>query len=274
MNADQMEISLSKLDLSLAHLRQCPERMIKEMISSLEKRGQINPVIVAGDSKHMTLVDGFKRYQAFKAMDIKTILVRILPISGANMKAHLYILNQSNGFSFIEECLLIRELIRKEGLMQKDVGLILQHHKSWVSRRYSIICNLDKQLVEDIRVGLIPSGSGQILARLPQNNQVDLSAAIQRDSLKINEIKRLIDLWFKTDDPEFRKFLINSSKEALKLSTTAPIEKIDQRIPEFARGFYKSVIKLKKSATLLKNKSKRNFDMIPPDCESILKIPF
>jgi len=265
-----ISIEPSKLDLSLAHLRQCPQSAIKAMISSLEKRGQLNPVIAAQEDKRMILVDGFKRHQAARTIGMKNIFVHILPLSGPNMKAYLYLLNKNNGFSFIEECLLIHELVEKDRLPQKDAAIMLERHESWVSRRLDIYRHLVPEVIEDIRTGLLPAGSGQSLARLPQGNQVDIAAAIARDGLQVKEAKRLVDLWCKADSPEARRFVVGSSRKALELSQINSNEKIDPRIPANARGWFKAVCRLKQSAMNLKQKSENSLGAMPPESESIL----
>jgi len=272
MSNHHLAVPLSNLDLSLSHLRQSPAHAVREMASSLEKRGQLNPVVAAGDSGRMILVDGFKRHQALSLIGQKDISVRLLPVSGVQMKSYLYILNRGNGFTFIEECLLIHEMVEKDGLLQKDVGLLLERHKSWVSRRLDIFRRLDRQIIEDIRVGLLPSGSGQFLALLPRDNQPDMSAAIQRDDLKVNQIKRLIELWRRAESPETRSFLIASSKTALELAGRDSTEKMDPRIPTSAASFYKAVRNLKHSASLLKNRSLKQLGAMSRESESILNL--
>jgi len=263
-------VSPDKLDLSLAHLRQSPDSSVKAMVSSLEKRGQLNPIIAGGDEKHMTLIDGFKRHQAAMIIGMDKLSVQILPLSTVNMKAYIYIFNRNDGFSFIEECLLIYELVEKDGLAQTEVSVILERHKSWVSRRLDIYRRLNPRIIEDIRVGLLPSGAGQSLAQLPQCNQVDFSAAIQRDRLKINQIKQLINLWHKAEDPEAKRFVVENSIKALELSQIKPDEKINPNIPVFVKGWYKAVCNLKTSAFILKQKSIKGFGAINLETKTTL----
>jgi len=263
-------ITPNKLDLSLAHLRQCSESSIKHMVSSLEKCGQLNPIIAAGDEQRIILVDGFKRHQASVIIGMDKLNAQLLPLSKVNMKAYIYLLNHNEGFSFIEECLLIHELVEKDGLTQTEVSSLLERHKSWVSRRLNIYRNLNSKVVEDIRAGLIPSGSGRSLAELPQCNQVDFSAAILRDDLKVNEIKQLVNLWKKADSPESKRFVVEKSRKALELSQIDYVEKIDPRMPQSVRGWYKAVCNLRKNALILKQQSMKQFGAMSMETETIL----
>ena len=263
-------VTPNQLDLSLAHLRQCSESSIKKMVSSLEKCGQLNPIIAAGDEKNFILVDGFKRQQAAVIIGMDKLSTQVLPLSKVNMKAYIYLLNRNDGFSFIEECLLIHELVEKDGLTQTEISVMLERHKSWVSRRLNIYRNLNSKVIDDIRTGLIPSGSGRSLAQLPQCNQVDFSAAILRDNLKVNEIKRLVNLWKKADSPESKRFVVEKSRKALELSQMDYVEKIDPRMPQSVRGLYKAVCNLRKNALILKQQSMKGFGAMNMEIETIL----
>ncbi len=154
------------------------------MVHSLEKRGQLTPVVTARDGNSLVLIDGFKRQMAAEILGLKSLMLITLPSEGALMKAHMYLLNRKNGFSMIEEAMLIRELVEVDGLMQVEVAAMLERHKSWVSRRLEMVRRLAPQIVEDIKLGLMPPGSAISLARLPESNQADLDSTIQRHKLE------------------------------------------------------------------------------------------
>ena len=99
----------SKLDLRFKQLRTLSESSIRSMAHSLEKRGQLTPVVTARDGNSLVLIDGFKRQRAAEILGLKSLMVIILPSEGALMKAHMYLLNRKNGFSMIEEGMLIRD---------------------------------------------------------------------------------------------------------------------------------------------------------------------
>jgi len=248
-------ISPTKLDLSLSHLRGCPNRLVQTLCESLKKQGQLRPIVVTENNGRYILIDGFKRQKASMIIGLANLSAQLLSCTSTRAKGLIYQLNRNHGFTYIEECLLIQELVEKDGLTQADVGIMLERHKSWVSRRLSMLSRLDQGIIKDIQLGLLPPGSGRLLARLPQRNQSDLSAAIIRDRLNLNESKRLVDLWFKADTSEGKQFVVKSSLKALELSEKKRHEQYDPRIPAYAKSWYTSIRRLKTNANELKQKS-------------------
>ena len=212
-----IRVSPDHLDLSLGFLRPVHARVQAKMTDSLIKYGQLTPLIVVEDKGRMILVDGFKRLRCAKELGMESLRVVPLKKSTAEAKALIYLLNRPTGFSMITEALLIRDLVEVEGLNQVETAVLLERHKSWVSRRLSMIRNLTPEIVDDIQLNLVPAGVGPSLARLPGDNQGDFSLAIQTNDLKSQEVKRLVDLWCKTKDPGVRRYLVKSPRKALEV---------------------------------------------------------
>ncbi len=171
----------------------------------------------------------------------------------------------------IEEAILIRELVDVDGMKQVEVATLLERHKSFVCRRLEMIRALVPQLVEVIKLGLIPPGSGLSLAQLPQSNQGDLAATIQTHQLSAGESHRLIDLWCKAKDNEARDFLRSSPRKALDLAQTKKEPPIDPRIPQDCAAWLKTVQALENVATALRLKSKYAFNMLDQEIISLLR---
>ncbi|MFQ5975807.1 MAG: ParB/RepB/Spo0J family partition protein [Candidatus Hydrothermarchaeales archaeon] len=265
-----IELSPARFDLRLKPLRLLPESSIQSMCRSLEAKGQITPLVAAIDQSAYVLVDGFKRQHAAQILGLTRVMVIIVPFEGAMMKAQMYLLNKNNGFSMIEECMLIQELVDKDGLNQVEAAAILDRHKSWVSRRLALMRSLTAQIVEDIKLGLIPTGSAQELARLPGCNQGDLGAVIQTHRLNVKQSNRLIDLWCKAKDKEVREFIIKSPGKALELSAQDEEERLDPRIPSRARGWVKAVMALERIAITVCLRSKKEIGPLEKEVYKIL----
>ncbi len=212
-----IKVPPEQLDLRLSFLRPTHTKIVDKMTASLIKYGQLTPVTVVADKDRMLLVDGFKRQRSARQLNMHEILVTALHKTNCEAKALIYLLNRPASFSIIAEANLIRDLIEVEGLNQVETATLLDRHKSWVSRRLAMIRGLAPEVVEDIKLALIPAGVGSSLARLPRDNQTDFSAAIQKHGLKPGEVKKLIDIWCKTKEPDVRRHLLVSPHKSLQI---------------------------------------------------------
>ncbi|MBF0234707.1 MAG: ParB N-terminal domain-containing protein [Desulfamplus sp.] len=210
-------LGLSKIDVCLEPFRKSKANVIEKMKASLQAKGQLTPVMVVESDNILILVDGFKRYNASMALGRKEINAVVVESDLTRAKAMIYTMNRASGFTVIQEGHLCRALVEKDGLTQNEAAVLLDRHKSWVSRRIDLIRRLNPGVVSDIELELIPPGSGVSLARLPFNNQADFSAIIQTHKLSSESIQRLVDMWCKAHEPEIKQFIMQSPQEALKI---------------------------------------------------------
>jgi ParB-like chromosome segregation protein Spo0J len=134
-----------QFELDLERLRRPRDAAIKKMVGSLKKRGQLTPVIAVENERRFTLVDGFKRYHAAVKLCLPALKTVCIEADAKQAKAMMYLLNRSGGFTMIQEALLVRELIDSEGLTQTEAGILLDRHKSWISRRLDMVRRLAPQ---------------------------------------------------------------------------------------------------------------------------------
>lgn len=210
-------ITMDQVDLRFLKLRSPTALAIKNMAESLKKQGQLTPVVLTGEERPYILIDGFKRYLAAQSLGLESIKAIFIHAELTQAKIMMYLMNRKEGLSYIQEALLIRELVDQDGLKQTQVARLLDHHKSWVNRRLMVIRGLGPEILEDLSLELLPTGAAVPLSRVAPCNQTDLSAAIVRHNLNLKEIHMLIDLWCKTREPAEKQFLLQAPKEALAL---------------------------------------------------------
>jgi len=208
-------VAPDELDLRLRRLHQPSENALEAMARSLRKHGQLSPLAAVDEDGGLILVDGFKRQGAAEKIGLERLSVMPVAAQSAQSKALMYLLNRSRGFTNIQEALLVRELVEVDGLQQVEAALILERHKSWVCRRLSMIRALAPEIVDDLQLGLLPPGCGCTLARLPRCNQADLAVAIRTHRLAPAQIRRIVDIWCKTREADFKKFLLMHPLAAL-----------------------------------------------------------
>ncbi len=191
-------------DFRFVHPRQ--ERVIRESIRSL---GQLAPVVATRRSQKLALVDGFKRFGAAQKLGIEQLMVRELALTEQGVLAAMYNLNRHGaGLTDFEQAMVVRALHRKHGLSQKEVGQVLSKHKSWVCRRLQMAEQLNEQVQEDLRVGLLSVSLVRELLRLPRGNQPEVALCLSRHGLTVREASRLITLFGEMTEREDQEALL------------------------------------------------------------------
>src|ERR1700680_4839592 len=94
---DIRSVPLRDLDLALARLRQLPDAQVREKVESLRRKGQLSPLVAADCDGTLVLVDGFLRHQAALRLGLDALLVAVVSLSSAHMKAQVYLRNRERG---------------------------------------------------------------------------------------------------------------------------------------------------------------------------------
>lgn len=190
----------------------------KQMLTSLQRYGQISPVVVSKSKGGLfDLVDGFKRLRASRQIaKMNTLRAHVLPLNTRAAKAAVLYLNWgSRSVSDLEEGWVIHALCSEDGLTQVEVGALLGRDKSWVSRRLSLVQRLSEEVQEQIRLGLLSGTAGRELARLPRGNQNDVLKAIETHRLCSREVSSLVKVLL-SEEPSQRRPLLSDPRGALR----------------------------------------------------------
>jgi ParB-like chromosome segregation protein Spo0J len=238
-----IQVGPEALDLTLGRLRILSGAAVASMKLSLEDHGQMSPLIAGEqDTGALCLIDGFKRQRAAVELGVSSLDVMVVRVSSLEMKAQLYLRNRHNGFTLVEECLLISELRRLDGLSQVEIGDLLKRHKSWVCRRLQFIERLSPHLLEEVRVGLLEPGSARKLSVLPPGNQEEMAAVVKAQRLKPHETACLVRLYQTAPTGEAKRFVLTHPREALgHLHDDGPDEPNDPRLSPRAQKIHKGL---------------------------------
>lgn len=191
-----IEISTEEIGDSYAKLRLVNAAAYAAMERSIGQYGQITPVVVGqpAGSKY-ELVDGFKRYWACKKLGHKSLSCRVLKGKDRALKsAMLYLNMQVSTIGDLEQGMIIQSFYKDDKLTQVEIAKLLSRHKSWVSRRLSLVERLSDEVIEQMRLGLIGTSIGRELARLPRGNQKEALETLQKYRFTVRETARLVSL--------------------------------------------------------------------------------
>jgi ParB family transcriptional regulator, chromosome partitioning protein len=213
------------------------------MAKSLERYGQLSPVVVCRREDRYELVDGFKRLGAARHLpQFEHLSARLLEADERTVKAAIYGLNRASGRTReLEEAWIIHALVREDGMSQVEVAELLGRHKSWVCRRLALIERLGTKAREELRVGLLTPTAARQMVRLPQGNQEEVLDAVRRESLSGAELAGVVDLWLGCSHRSQQQYLLAHPREALSQAQGAAPAGRDPRLSEAGNQVWKRV---------------------------------
>ena len=190
------EIEIAQLHLRYAHTRiEWPQKVLA-LASSMERFGQILPVIVLreGDNSFV-LIDGYLRVKALKRCLRDTVTAEIW--EGKEEEALVEILARANSrkWDLLEEAALLRELHDQHHLSQSRIASMVGRKQSWVSGRLALYSTLSEDLLGSIRKGAISTWAATRviapIARAIPEHAKTLSDNLSKEPLSTRELTLL-----------------------------------------------------------------------------------
>jgi len=190
------EIEVAHLDLRYAHTRiQRPERVFALAIS-IERFGQILPVIVLREEiNSFILIDGYLRVKAVERCGRDTVVAEIWECKEEEALVEVLARAHSRKWDLLEEAALIRELHDQCHLSQSRIASLLGRKQGWVSGRLALYHALSEDLFELIRKGTISTWAATrviapIARAMPEHGKA-LSENLSKASLSTREMALL-----------------------------------------------------------------------------------
>jgi ParB family transcriptional regulator, chromosome partitioning protein len=215
----------------------------RAMAKSLERYGQISPVVVCRRGERYELIDGFKRLGAARRLgQIDHLSARLMEADERTVKAAIYGLNRAGGRTReLEEAWIIHALVREDGMSQVEVAELLGRHKSWVCRRLALIERLGAKARDELRVGLLSPTSARQIVRLPQGNQPEMLDALRREALSGAELAGVVELWLGCTDGGQQQYILAHPREALSQAKGVTPSGRDPRLSEAGNHVWKRI---------------------------------
>jgi ParB-like chromosome segregation protein Spo0J len=215
----------------------------RAMARSLERYGQLSPVVVCRRQDRYELIDGFKRLGAARRLvPLESLAARLLEADERAAKAAIYGLNRAGGRTReLEEAWIIHALVRDDGMSQVEVAELLGRHKSWVCRRLALIERLGLKARDDLRVGLLSPTAARQIVRLPEGNQGEVLDAARREALAGAELTGLVDLWLGCANASQQQYILAHPREALSQAKGLVHAVRDPRLSEAGNHLWKRI---------------------------------
>jgi ParB family transcriptional regulator, chromosome partitioning protein len=178
MDAARLDVDLHLLELRFAGARLMEAQAVEKLARSIERDGQIVPLIVVGSpdsseggTQRLVLIDGYRRVAALRRLGRDRACVERWPCEVAEAVMGVLARTQSRSFAAIEEALLLRELTQGLGVSQRDAALRCGRDVSWVNRRLTLLSALPEAAVAAVREGRLSTWSAaRVIAPLARAN--------------------------------------------------------------------------------------------------------
>jgi ParB/RepB/Spo0J family partition protein len=191
---EPLEVPAAELGERLAQVR-LQQGADAEMAMSLRRYGQLTPLLCyrGPTSGALEVVDGFRRLRVAQQYGFPGRLrVQVLALDERGALAALLALHRgAAGLSELEQGLVVRALVREQGMAQAEVAQLLRRDPSWVSRRLLLVEALAPEVQADVRLGLLSATCAREIARLPRGKQAATAHAVATRGLSVREATRL-----------------------------------------------------------------------------------
>lgn len=194
---------------------------VQKMVVSMEKHGQLQPVIIMQEDNDYQLIDGFKRYFAAEKLPLGQLEARMIDVPPVVGKAMILSYNKTSG-SLIgyEEGLVVQNLKTEHLMSQKEISELLGHSCSWVCRRLLLVEKLDAPVQDALRMGQITSGHARGLAKLPRGKQQEFASCIIANNLTTSQSSKLISMYLGSGTKEETKWLLTDPLKAIEAAVS------------------------------------------------------
>ena len=206
-----VQVAVDDLDLRFAPLRLVSPAQVASLSASVRREGIRQPVLAASEVEPQchVLVDGFKRVRVARELGIARLSATLLAIDGPMALCTMLRANAPHkGLSALEEGWIVRRLCRDHGLTQVKAGALLSHEQSWASHRLRLVEQLEEELQEDLRLGLLAPAVARELGRLPRAFQIAAATAVREHGLLSRQAARLVRNLLSTADPRMRQEIL------------------------------------------------------------------
>ena len=190
------EIEIAQLQLRYGHTRIERPKESLALAGSIERVGQIIPVIVVREGMIFVLLDGYLRVKALRHCGRDTAMAEIWECKEEEALVAILARAHSRRWDFLEEAALLRELHDHCHLSQSKIAFLVGRKQSWVSTRLALYHALSEDLVELIRLGSISTWTATrvivpIARAIPEHGKL-LSENLSRVSLSTREMAQFL----------------------------------------------------------------------------------
>jgi len=185
------------------------EEAIKELATSIEKHGLMQPIVVIEDKDEYILVAGERRLKAIKSLNKDKIKAIIVDISLNDLREYALIENiQREDLNPIEIAYSLKALIEEHGYTHEELAKNIGKSRSYISNLLRLL-SLPEYVQNKISQNKLTFGHAKILSGLNGEELKNVIDEIEKKSLNVRETEKLIrKIKNKKEDEEINKDML------------------------------------------------------------------
>jgi ParB family transcriptional regulator, chromosome partitioning protein len=167
----RIEVEIAALVLRYAHTRIVRPKALTMMTGSMERFGQINPVLVIVDDSLLVLIDGYLRVQSLKRLGRDTVMAEVC--QDAELKALFGLLSRTGErqWEAVEQAWILRDIKDRFGCTASEMARSVGHDLSWVSKRLALLETLSDEVLHAVCQGHVSTWAAtRVLVPLARAN--------------------------------------------------------------------------------------------------------
>lgn len=189
-----MKISVDDIEIGRFDVREdVPEDHIEELAKSMKNDGQLNAIVVVpGDDDKYEVVSGHSRLRAARKLGWGKIETQVKDISEVEADKLSLTSNMfRKGMSNYEQGQVLRKLLDKHDLTQKEVAQMVGKNPNWVRRRVKVALDVRDEVAEALENDKINLEAAYHIATLDNEDQMKLlNRLVEKDLNTAQEIRR------------------------------------------------------------------------------------
>lgn len=193
------ELELSFVLPRYAHTRVAEPAAVRRLADSLERFGQLSPVIVVPEGGaepsapgRFVLLDGYRRLAALSQLRRDTLLAQVWPMEEPEALLRLLGERRDRPWEAIEEAQLLAELRARFGLSLERLAARIGRDAGWVSRRLSLVDVLPPDAASAVASGRLSTWAATRvvapLARANPDHAARLTASLAQGPLGTRDL--------------------------------------------------------------------------------------
>ena len=243
-----MTIEHHCLQLPYESLRLHRKSLLDKLVLSMEKQGQIVPVVVVAEDTHRwVLIDGYLRVKALQHLGKDVIDAEVWDCDLTSALLMLLTEQQSRQWETVEEALLLHELHTQHGLSQHQLAHKMGRDQSWVSRRLSLLEHLPDPILDALMKGKLSIWSAtRIFAPMARAIPMHAEFLLQhtlKQPLSTRELQLFYD-HYQSSNQQQRSQMVNDPDLFFKAQKLLAIEKKASVLQAGPEGKWSSQLRL------------------------------